>query len=222
MVYQEFNSGVSTHRAARFNLIQTIILSIPLFTSFPQLVRIVALIPEKIVLWAFPSGKIFERFKRVALRHVAEAKHERLNDKRSDISRFQGPITLFKHILNNDMPASELSEKRLAKEAQVLLGGGTASPARTIGYISYYILSRPEIRARLQRELQGAMAAYPADIPSLAALERLPYLQALIKEGLRHGYGVIHRLPRYSPDVPIQYKQWTIPRGVCCPLRIFH
>lgn len=27
-------------------------------------------------------------------------------------------------------------------------------------------------------------------------------------------YGVMHRLPRCSPDVPIQYKQWTIPVGV--------
>lgn len=27
-------------------------------------------------------------------------------------------------------------------------------------------------------------------------------------------YGVMHRLPRVSPDVPIQYKQYTIPVGV--------
>lgn len=24
----------------------------------------------------------------------------------------------------------------------------------------------------------------------------------------------MHRLPRISPDVPLQYKQWTIPAGV--------
>lgn len=30
----------------------------------------------------------------------------------------------------------------------------------------------------------------------------------------RHSYGVMHRLPRCSPDVPIQYKQWKIPTGV--------
>lgn len=28
-------------------------------------------------------------------------------------------------------------------------------------------------------------------------------------------YGVMHNLPHCSPDVPIQYKQWTIPVGVC-------
>lgn len=27
-------------------------------------------------------------------------------------------------------------------------------------------------------------------------------------------YGVMHRLPRISPDVPIQYRQYTIPPGI--------
>ena len=83
------------------------------------------------------------------------------------------------------MPESELSDERLAKEAQVLMGAGTASTARTIGYICYYILAKPHIYSRLQGELKIVMAAYPQQVPSLAELEKLPYLQALIKEGLR-------------------------------------
>lgn len=83
------------------------------------------------------------------------------------------------------MPESELSDERLAKEAQVLLGGGTASTARTITYISYYILAYPHIGAKLQQELREVMASYPRQVPCLTELERLPYLQALIKEGLR-------------------------------------
>ncbi|KAL8767783.1 MAG: hypothetical protein Q9194_005881 [Teloschistes cf. exilis] len=121
----------------------------------------------------------------VALLLTAAAKQERCIDSKADFPGSQGPVSLFKHILNSDMPESELSDERLAKEAQLLLGAGTASTARTIGYISYYILSRPEIRARLEQELEKTMASYPADVPSLAALERLPYLQSLIKEGLR-------------------------------------
>ena len=83
------------------------------------------------------------------------------------------------------MPESERSDDRLAKEAQVLLGGGTASTARTLTFISYYILSRPQVHSRLKQELQDTMATYPEHIPSWADLEKLPYLQALIKEGLR-------------------------------------
>lgn len=83
------------------------------------------------------------------------------------------------------MPESEMSDERLAKEAQVLLGGGTASTARTLGFISYYILANPDIYSRLTEELREPMAQFPEQVPSWADLERLPYLQALIKEGLR-------------------------------------
>ncbi|KAL8968896.1 MAG: hypothetical protein Q9197_004623 [Variospora fuerteventurae] len=142
------------------------------------------------------------------------AKKGKSNSSNPDKGGSHGHTTLFNHILDSEMPESELSDERLAKEAQVLLGGGTASTARTITYISYYILAYPLIRAKLQQELREVMAGYPRQVPCLTELEKLPYLQALIKEGLRHSYGVMHRLPRCSPDVPIQYKQWTIPVGV--------
>lgn len=83
------------------------------------------------------------------------------------------------------MPESELADERLAKEAQVLLGGGTASTARTLGFISYYVLANSHIHTRLKEELKEPMATYPEHVPSWAELERLPYLQALIKEALR-------------------------------------
>ena len=83
------------------------------------------------------------------------------------------------------MPESERSNERLAKEAQVLLGGGTASTARTLGFISYFILSDPSRRSRLEAELREPIAGYPDAVPTWADLEKLPFLQSLIKEGLR-------------------------------------
>ena len=93
--------------------------------------------------------------------------------------------SLFHYIAQSDMPASERSEERLAKEAQVLLGGGTASTARTIGFASYYILSQPEMREKLEAELREPMAGWPDRVPTWAELEKLPLLQAIIKESLR-------------------------------------
>lgn len=93
--------------------------------------------------------------------------------------------SLFHHIVRGDMPESERSEDRLTREAQVMLGSGTVTTARTIGFASYYILSRPHIRSRLEGELKDAMAQWPQHVPSWAELERLPFLQAVIKESLR-------------------------------------
>ncbi|KAK3934316.1 cytochrome p450 [Diplogelasinospora grovesii] len=191
-----------------YDIIHTIVRSIPLFTGFPWIVQIVAHIPERVLLWAYPRGQMFNVFKQRAKDKIRQSMAA-LTSKTD-----QNAFSLFHHIAQSDMPESERSEERLAKEAQTLLGGGTASTARTIGFASYYILSRPEIRSRLEAELKEPMADWPQRVPTWAELERLPFLQAIIKESLRLSYGVMHRLPRVSPDVPIQYKQYTIPPGV--------
>lgn len=98
-----------------------------------------------------------------------------------------GPVTIFRHLVNSDLPASELTRERLSKESQVLLGAGTVSTARTLDFISYYIMANPAIRERLTEELKSVMEGYPEKKPTWAQLEKLPYLQALIKEGLRYG-----------------------------------
>ncbi|RDW63133.1 cytochrome P450 [Aspergillus mulundensis] len=167
-----------------YNLIHMLVRSIPLFKAFPVLIR-------------------------------------NAGNKTGTTSQATA-TSLFHHIAQSDMPESERSLERLANEAQVLLGGGTASTARTIAFASFYILDRPDIRAHLRTELGEVMADWPRRVPSWADLEKLVYLQAVIKEALRFvfplplpllSYGVMHRLPRISPDQPIQYGSYSIPPG---------
>lgn len=118
----------------------------------------------------------------MAKKHIADARYERANSKGKETD---SRISLFRHIFNSDMPESELSIDRLAKEAQVMLGAGTASTARTLDFILYYVLANNHIRSTLREDLRDTMAEYPEKKPSWADLEKLPYLQAIIKEGLR-------------------------------------
>jgi cytochrome P450 len=120
----------------------------------------------------------------VAKDHVLRAKREKLEQDRKS-TPMDNNTSLFRYIFDSDMPESERSDDRLAKEAQVLLGAGTSTTARTLSFISFYILANPDIHSRLKEELRDVMATYPQHVPSWAQLERLPYLQALIKEGLR-------------------------------------
>lgn len=163
----------------------------------------------------------------MAREHIIDAKRNKGKPRKSNSTH----VSLFRHIFESEMPESELSIDRLSNEAQILLGAGSVTTARVLDFICYYIISNGNIKTTLQNELRDVMSGYPEKVPSWADLEKLPYLQALIKEGLRYfllrpnfldradknslSYGIMHRLPRVSPDVALQYKQWTIPAGVC-------
>ncbi len=70
-------------------------------------------------------------------------------------------------------------------------------------------MANPSAISRLFAELKAVMQD-SSQIPSQATLERLPYLSAVIHEGLRLHGGIVARTQRLAPE-PLQYKQWTIP-----------
>lgn len=123
----------------------------------------------------------------------------------------QKKISLFYDILrDSDLPEFERSEARLAKEAQTLLGAGTASTSRTIGFASYYILSHPDtIRKKLEEELEETMKQWPSRVPTWAELERLPYLQAIIKESLRYVAPLLSIFEKSTDAASMHSFVWT-------------
>jgi cytochrome P450 len=92
---------------------------------------------------------------------------------------------VFRHLVSCNLPASELSDDRLSKEAQLMIGAGTMTTAGTMNFLTYYVMTNPAIRKRLEDELAPLMKDYPEKKPSWAELEKLPYFQAIIKETLR-------------------------------------
>jgi cytochrome P450 len=98
-----------------------------------------------------------------------------------------GRPTLFRYMVHESgLPEADLTVDRLTKEAQILLGAGSVSTARTLHFVTFYLLSNPSMRERLEDELKDTMAGWPTERPTWTQLEKLPYLQALIKEGLRY------------------------------------
>ncbi|KAI0969500.1 cytochrome P450 [Xylaria arbuscula] len=190
-----------------FCVMQMIVRSVPLFSGFPWIIRLLGPIPSDVLLWLYPRGRAFATFQEKARSNIRKAlRNISVNEKYVE--------SLFHHVANSNMPASEKSEERLAKEAQLLLGGGTVTSARVTSCAAYYILTKPDVVQVLKEELRIPMAQWPTHVPTWAELRRLPYLQAVIKEALRVDFGVMTRLPRVSPDVPLHYKQYIIPPGV--------
>jgi cytochrome P450 len=119
---------------------------------------------------------------------------------------------IFREVINGDLPAEEKSLPRLVDEGQTMIAAGQETSSFFLQQASYFILADPNVHAQLKAELREAIPN-PALIPSLARLEELPYLHAVVQEVHRFSHGVVGRLERVSPDKPIQYQDWAIPPG---------
>lgn len=83
--------------------------------------------------------------------------------------------------------------------------------------LTFHLLSNPAILSKLRAELKQALPDANAS-PSIKDMEQLPYLGAVISEGLRISMGLSKRQTRISPDEKMLFhdgnKQWYIPAGV--------
>lgn len=123
----------------------------------------------------------------------------------------KGPPTLFRAIFESDLPPEEKEIRRLVSEAAALLGAGTETTATALATLTFYILSEPEILSRVTAELQ-TVVPNPHELPAWTTLEQLPYLSAVISEGIRLAMGVSFRLPRNAPEEDLVYHgRWTPP-----------
>jgi cytochrome P450 len=122
------------------------------------------------------------------------------------------PPTIFRELLDSSLPPAEKSFQRLVDEAETIFAAGAYTTAHTLTTISFHLLTNPETLHKLKVELKSAISS-PETSPSLKQLEQLPYLSAVISEGLRITSPVSSRLPRVSPDGPIIFREWAIPSG---------
>lgn len=108
------------------------------------------------------------------------------------------------------MPPQERTLFRLGQEAISLIGAGGITTQHTLKTLTYHILANPRVLAKLTAELKEAMPDPSVPAP-LQKLEHLPYLSAVISEGLRLNHAVPHRLERSFPDRAVKYGDYVIP-----------
>lgn len=91
--------------------------------------------------------------------------------------------TVFKALLESDLPSSELSQIRLQHEAISVTGAGIETTMRALSVASFHIIANPQIFRSLREELSNAMPD-PSSPTSWDELGKLPYLSACIEEGM--------------------------------------
>ncbi|KAF4978236.1 hypothetical protein FZEAL_5341 [Fusarium zealandicum] len=183
---------------------------ITLYTHFTFLMGWLRLLPRSVLLTLTPGAAGFKAFTDLIVDHIDEAKRHRLSGKSIETGQQK---TLIEHLLDSDMPESEKETSRLTGEFIAILSGGTMTTARALSTVTYFVLADPNIERQLRESLEESMRGYPDKIPRWADLEKIPYLHACVKEGLRMSHGSMRRVPRCSPDVELQYKEFTIPKG---------
>lgn len=83
--------------------------------------------------------------------------------------------------------------------------------------MTVHLLSTPRVLAKLRAELTAVLPEVSTPM-SIRDIEQLPYLSAVITEGLRLAMGTSQRQTRISPNDVMTFsdgkKQWHIPPGV--------
>jgi cytochrome P450 len=101
-----------------------------------------------------------------------------------------------------------LTDANVWNEAGNLIVGSSDSTAVTLTYLTWAIMSQPELQRKLEEEVANLLDFDHAET------EKLPLLTAAIMEGLRLYTGVLGSLPRAVPNNGATLGGYQIPGGI--------
>ncbi|KZV98087.1 cytochrome P450 [Exidia glandulosa HHB12029] len=110
-----------------------------------------------------------------------------------------------------DEDGNPLGPEELTAEALTQLIAGSDTTSNSSCAIAYYVAKYPRVQLKLQQELDAAL---PDDgVPTYEQLKRLPYLAAVINEGLRLHSTSAMGLPRVVPEGGLSVAGHFFPPG---------
>jgi len=135
--------------------------------------------------------------------------------------------TVFGSLLESDLPSPEKSLQRMTEEGFSLFAAGTETVSWALTVITYHLLNQPALLSKLTAEVRQAIDdnddnAEPGQVPSLTALEKRPYLRAVIHEGLRLSYGLASRTSRIATGEDLLYRGEWNPKATSAPMKVEH
>lgn len=116
----------------------------------------------------------------VDLQQLLRAQIEQITTDPSQLRNLPHSKTVYHELLSQEAYRSGTvpSSESLYEEAQALLFGGADTTGTTLMHGTFYILTMPEVYARLKEELRAAWPDLKTP-PTLGELEKLPYLVRL-------------------------------------------
>ena len=135
-------------------------------------------------------------------------------------------LTIFHLLMSKDAHKSGHvpSAGELYEEAQALMFAGADTVGNALMVITFFLGKNPRLQHKLKEELLRAWPEIGQDIPSPTTLEKLPFLNAVIREGLRLSMGVVSGLLRIVPPQGANICGVSVPGGtiVSCAVPFVH
>lgn len=114
-------------------------------------------------------------------------------------------------IVHSNLPPSDKTFDRIFEEIATVTGAGFETTANTLRLILYHVYTNGKILQRLRKEI-ASVSTDPSEPIALKQLEQLPYLTAILMEGMRLSPAIATRAARIS-DRDMSYGSWRIPAG---------
>lgn len=112
--------------------------------------------------------------------------------------------TIFHDILDSDLAEHEKVPDRLYHEGRDLIAAGTLTSSATLSETTFQLLRNPAALQRLKHEILHVMPDLDV-LPPVSALQSLPFMRAVVNEGLRLNSGASLRLPRIATHETLRY-----------------
>ncbi|CBF82038.1 protein CYP58C1 [Aspergillus nidulans FGSC A4] len=170
---------------------------------FPVVLTVIRHVP----VWAFAIVKPATAVIAGIQKRVAEKSAKALKMTGSSKEEW----TMFDALTDPKLPACERTMSRIHDEGMILLSGGTEPTANALTVAAFHMINQKDILTTIREEVRAS--GRDVKKASLAELEQLPYLTAVVNEALRLSHGLSIRSPRISPTEALTYKSYVIPAG---------
>lgn len=100
------------------------------------------------------------------------------------VKKEDGSRTVFHALRDSNLPPQEKTLNRFCDEGEILTGAGSETTSQVLTRLAFYLRHVPEVLVKLRQELDVFMAQ-TSGTPSLAELQKLPYLVSPHQERLR-------------------------------------
>ena len=165
----------------------------------PWLLKTMRSLPESLLECLSPEFKMKKA--------IGKKVYDQITDIYNQRHQFDGSktkTTIFHDVLESDLPEHEKTPNRLYHDARDLITAGTLTSSATLTEITFQLLQNPVALRRLKDEIMRVMPD-PDILPPFHELQRLPFMKAVVNEGLRLNNGVSLRLPRIATHETLRY-----------------